>query len=1120
MVYAPTKRIHADTIEEVKQRTDILEVISEHVILKKRGKDYVGLCPFHDEKTPSFSVSPTKQLYYCFGCNVGGNAITFLMELNKHSFTEVVMKLAQRYNVPAKLEDGSIASNKILTPLHKKPLPQTLAIPPGELHLVKLSAPATDIPQPEKSHDPKREEVFKTTYVYSLTESGEPQHWVIRTEWKDCSKPKGWDKKFTQCRRAKKGEIISIWENGKKTDKTKVATGGETVWDKGKEPWSAYRIEEAIRAAKNTSDIPVLVVPEGEKGVELLRSVGVAALNPQGWAEDEIRLALLRYKKECPSGVVAVLRDNDEAGTIKANKFQETGHSANVPVIIINPVAIYPDLPEKGDVEEILAALDTPEFVLRLEAEIHEAVAAHHAGSGSGGGGDFGDRDGSALLDQCTERDRKGKIVRHPAFEPLSIKQIEARIEEFIKQGLTGSKLTSQLNRLSAESQWRVTELRKLYQERKAEVEQSEEQAEAKLSLPSLLQSRTLNLTDYLWGDNGVLAQAISGTAKAMPTSSEFLFTTLLPTASALIGTSSRIVVKAKGKYKQPCIIWSAVVARSGQVKTPAQNIILDPLVKLEIEQSQKYQAALEKYEINLANWKKNKNARAEDKPKPPSRKRYLTKDATIESLERIHSENPLGVLVHRDEIAEDFKADNAYRNGKGGDKEKKLDQFNGSPLIIDRKEREIALERSAISRTGSIQWEVLQSLMGDGYDDNGTFARWLFCAAPSPLRFINLLEDDLDTGIDDLLTNLYKRLEKMPEADYLLSLEAKEIFQRWQHELVHRELEETHPGLQVTYPKIEAYTARFALWLHVVNAALAETTPDPTISDHTMSAAVRLAQYYLSQSELVLAANSPQSGLTGVLLKIQKYAQGRPNGIKPGKLKSSIKAARKLDKEEIWSHCHWLADNGYGTLVDGIYRAVTKVDHQLTVAPKGVSATLSVDQKLIMRSTAESTIYQEPSLMVGKVDQLTTSNHSFGDTELNTRELDDSLIRKVNSINASHSEAETSEESAVDSVDQLVDQQLTKVNQGNLTEEAIAPSPTKPNASLEAEVAQPKETAEVLKVGVKRSYSVGDRVYWDNCPPYCERFAPFEITSIDGDYAKLDLINKPVSLAQLRLAL
>ena len=93
-------RLHPNTIEEVKQRADIVDVISEHVVLRKRGKDFVGLCPFHDEKTPSFSVSPTKQMYYCFGCNAGGNAIKFLMESGKRPFTEVVLDLARRYQVP------------------------------------------------------------------------------------------------------------------------------------------------------------------------------------------------------------------------------------------------------------------------------------------------------------------------------------------------------------------------------------------------------------------------------------------------------------------------------------------------------------------------------------------------------------------------------------------------------------------------------------------------------------------------------------------------------------------------------------------------------------------------------------------------------------------------------------------------------------------------------------------------------------------------------------------------------------------------------------------------------------------------------------------------------------
>ena len=92
-------RLHPDTIEAVNQRADIVDVVSEHVVLRKRGKDFVGLCPFHEEKTPSFSVSPTKQMYYCFGCGTGGNTIKFLMELGKRPFSEVVLDLARRYQV-------------------------------------------------------------------------------------------------------------------------------------------------------------------------------------------------------------------------------------------------------------------------------------------------------------------------------------------------------------------------------------------------------------------------------------------------------------------------------------------------------------------------------------------------------------------------------------------------------------------------------------------------------------------------------------------------------------------------------------------------------------------------------------------------------------------------------------------------------------------------------------------------------------------------------------------------------------------------------------------------------------------------------------------------------------
>ncbi|HLO86859.1 MAG TPA: DNA primase [Nostocaceae cyanobacterium] len=95
-------RLHQDTIDEIKHRADIVDVVSEYVVLRKRGKDFVGLCPFHEEKSPSFTVSPMKQMYYCFGCQAGGNAIKFLMEVGKRQFSEVVLDLARRYQVPIK----------------------------------------------------------------------------------------------------------------------------------------------------------------------------------------------------------------------------------------------------------------------------------------------------------------------------------------------------------------------------------------------------------------------------------------------------------------------------------------------------------------------------------------------------------------------------------------------------------------------------------------------------------------------------------------------------------------------------------------------------------------------------------------------------------------------------------------------------------------------------------------------------------------------------------------------------------------------------------------------------------------------------------------------------------
>ena len=101
-----------ELVEEIRYRNDIVDVISSYVKLQKKGSTYFGLCPFHNEKTPSFSVTPSKQMYYCFGCGAGGNVITFLMEYENYTFKEALTWLADRAGIELPKEEESAEAKK------------------------------------------------------------------------------------------------------------------------------------------------------------------------------------------------------------------------------------------------------------------------------------------------------------------------------------------------------------------------------------------------------------------------------------------------------------------------------------------------------------------------------------------------------------------------------------------------------------------------------------------------------------------------------------------------------------------------------------------------------------------------------------------------------------------------------------------------------------------------------------------------------------------------------------------------------------------------------------------------------------------------------------------------
>ena len=111
-------RIPQETIDRINDSADIVDVVSKSVELKKRGRNFFGLCPFHEEKTPSFSVAPDKGIYHCFGCGKGGNAVNFIIENEKLSFVEAIQQLGQHLGIPVEFS-GSNESKNLFDNLYK-----------------------------------------------------------------------------------------------------------------------------------------------------------------------------------------------------------------------------------------------------------------------------------------------------------------------------------------------------------------------------------------------------------------------------------------------------------------------------------------------------------------------------------------------------------------------------------------------------------------------------------------------------------------------------------------------------------------------------------------------------------------------------------------------------------------------------------------------------------------------------------------------------------------------------------------------------------------------------------------------------------------------------------------
>ena len=306
-----------DLLDQIRSSNDIVDVISEYVPLKKRGKNYIALCPFHVEKKPSFSVNPDKQIFYCFGCNQGGNVITFLMVHEKMGFVEAVKSLAQRANISLPKKKVDIKTSQLLDRLYYANQIATDFFQES-LHKIESGKRARDYFE-KRGFNPPITERFSLGYAPSdweglvkFAKSKNVEMETLRTAGLAIQNKRG--RYYDRFRNRIMFPIFSL--SGKtiafggrvlsEEDEPKYLNSPETpIYQKGKTLYGLNFSKEAIRNTESA------VIVEGYMDFITLFSAGVqnlVASSGTAFTADQARL-LSRYAKQ-----VYLLFDADSAG--------------------------------------------------------------------------------------------------------------------------------------------------------------------------------------------------------------------------------------------------------------------------------------------------------------------------------------------------------------------------------------------------------------------------------------------------------------------------------------------------------------------------------------------------------------------------------------------------------------------------------------------------------------------------------------------------------------------------------------------------------------------------------------------------------------------------------------
>lgn len=608
------------------------------------------------------------------------------------------------------------------------------------------------------------------------------------------------------------------------------------------------------------------------------------------------------------------------------------------------------------------------------------------------------------------------KILSHPKFEARELSELKTEVCQLLEENLKRSDLTIAIAALSQKYGRPTQEIRSLYQELEQELEQESDLADTRIGIDQLLASKSASVKlSEIFPES--LATPIEVVASRMNLKPECYALALISGVSRFLKNgSSTMLVEEWNRYRcRTYGYFGALIAESSQMKTPIMNaMITDPLAAMRKKNQEKFEAEKKAYTEELEQWKNSKDEDKGSMPDAPVEKiPYITK-ATWEGIAGMVGRNPSqGILWLCDELAGFFKSANQYRSGKGSDKEDLLECWSGNGAVIARAAgTTVNVGAVSLSIYGNIQPKVLEPFLGDGSDDNGTFARFEFVQQPPALTQITLGLSKID--INPMLQALYENVDTIPVMEFELDEEARKLFVEYYNHCQGLRMNHPKQGMRAMLGKAAEKVGRVATVLHCIHASHLGIEVSHKIPAEQVAAAIKWVEYTTQQALSINIEVCSPDAPEGNLAKIISLAERKGGAVTVRDVLLSFNPKYRPTSQKIREWFEELTTMKYGEVTqkgNSILFSLNPTSTVSTVAQNSyATSNTTVDANVHTTYTTSTLSEQKHQIPEATVDNCVRSV----DTNVHTLKspLDMPLDSSVDSVDVFTPSAETSKSS------------------------------------------------------------------------------------------------------------